>query len=352
MDVQLPRMTDAHVHFRQGKMAEEVVRYSARCCDNVIAMPNTAPPIHGPDSILEYKKLYQGLAGKHCTVHMTAKLLPTTTPDDVYRAADAGVVGFKLYPAGVTTNSHDGIDSRWLYTMPDAFCNVLAAMQKRDLVLLNHGESLIKRATGKSAFCMDREHEFLPFLDTALTHFPKLRMTLEHITTVAGVNAIIKHYGNGSRVLGTITLHHMMTSLDDVLGDKLRPDLFCKPIPKSPDDTFCLLNTALDGRRRCFAFGSDSAPHPVADKRSAECCAGVFTAPVMAEAAAGLFEIELKSRRNQYENFFVNNANDFYGFESSGVTMTMRDGGWNVPWETSGVIPFLAGTATKWRQLF
>ena len=40
---------------------------------------------------------------------MTMYLTDNTTPDDVEAAQAAGVVAFKLYPAGATTNSDSGV---------------------------------------------------------------------------------------------------------------------------------------------------------------------------------------------------------------------------------------------------
>lgn len=36
---------------------------------------------------------------------MTLYLTDNTPPEEVYRAKEAGIVAFKLYPAGATTNS-------------------------------------------------------------------------------------------------------------------------------------------------------------------------------------------------------------------------------------------------------
>ena len=40
---------------------------------------------------------------------MTLYLTDRTPPEEVARARDAGVVAFKLYPAGATTNSDSGV---------------------------------------------------------------------------------------------------------------------------------------------------------------------------------------------------------------------------------------------------
>ncbi len=75
---------------------------------------------------------------------MTCKLLPTTTVKTVELAKKAGAIGFKLYPCGATTNSHDGIPEEWLQAKPcrasHPLYDVFSAIQDNDMVLLQHGE--------------------------------------------------------------------------------------------------------------------------------------------------------------------------------------------------------------------
>lgn len=40
---------------------------------------------------------------------MTCYLTDRTTPEDIYKARESGVLAFKLYPAGATTNSDSGV---------------------------------------------------------------------------------------------------------------------------------------------------------------------------------------------------------------------------------------------------
>ncbi len=42
---------------------------------------------------------------------MTLYLTDKTPPEEVARAKEAGIVAFKLYPAGATTNSDSGVTS-------------------------------------------------------------------------------------------------------------------------------------------------------------------------------------------------------------------------------------------------
>ncbi len=40
---------------------------------------------------------------------MTCYLTDSTSPDEVYEAKQSGIVAYKLYPAGATTNSNSGV---------------------------------------------------------------------------------------------------------------------------------------------------------------------------------------------------------------------------------------------------
>lgn len=361
-EITLPTITDAHVHLRQGEMVRRVAPYSAQVCGHLIVMPNTTPPITA-GNLLSSQVIYEralntswlppqgkdfrGLLGDRCTrvvceVYMTAKLLPSTTPEDVKAVKAAGGIGFKLYPAGATTNSDDGIPVDWLRTPPSQFMDVLYAMEEAGLVLLCHGEM-------PDRFCLDRENAFAFFAVKATRLCPKLRFTWEHLTTAAGVKFVQDRAKDGYPILGTITAHHLLLTLDDVVGGKLRPDHFCMPIAKRPEDKEALINAATGGNS-CFAFGSDSAPHTPDTKYCSHGCAGVFSAPVMLETLCEVFEQHAGERWvDNLAWFCVENANRFYGFETPKRTVTLVKESWTVPATCGGIIPFRAGQEIQWR---
>ncbi len=347
-EITLPAITDAHVHLRQGIRTYGYAADSARVCGRVIAMPNTEPPIATADDVKRYYELYQSALSQRgmCLAEMTAKLLPTTTPDDVAACKRAGAVGFKLYPSGVTTNSNDGIPADWL-KYPDgnkSFRDVLAAIRDNDLVLLCHGEM-------PGAFCLDREREFLPFAQWVLREYRGIRLTLEHITTVDAVRFVCQQYIARHRILGTITAHHLFLTLDDVIGDKLRPDNFCKPIAKRSSDRGALLDAAMLGDA-CFAFGSDSAPHTPEAKYGSHGCAGVYSAPVMLECLAEVFACWGGPETAQlFAQFTSGAANAFYGFPPPERKLTLVKDAWRVPADYDGVVPFRAGEEIGWRLI-
>ena len=93
---------------------------------------------------------------------------------------------------------------------------VLDILQDLDLPLLVHGET--------NGYSPDREREFVAVYDRFATQFPKLRITMEHITTEEAATFLDKH----DNVFATITLHHLLYTMDDMLGGMFNPFLFCK----------------------------------------------------------------------------------------------------------------------------
>ena len=61
---------------------------------------------------------------------------------------------------------------------------------------------------------------------------------------IAEAVAFLDRFDN---VAATVTLHHLMITLDDVAGGLLQPDLFCKPIAKTPRDREALRRAIKDG---------------------------------------------------------------------------------------------------------
>lgn len=65
---------------------------------------------------------------------MTLYLTDNTTPQTVREAKAAGIVAFKLYPAGATTNSDSGVTDLF------KLLPVLEEMAAQGILFLTHGE--------------------------------------------------------------------------------------------------------------------------------------------------------------------------------------------------------------------
>jgi len=325
---------DAHVHFRDGDMMRAVVPFTAAQFRQAIVMPNLTNPITTLQALISYRLRIVMAAvqsGVWFDPLMTIQIVPTTTPDFIFQAKKAGAVAGKVYPKGMTTNSDNGVfDYEALYL-------VFKAMEEAGMVLSLHGES------PRSENCLDREVDFLDTLVDIVKYFPSLRVVLEHITTAEAVDCVCDL---GQKVAATITAHHLLLTLNDVIGGKLEPHHFCKPVAKRVSDLKALLVAATSGSPQFF-FGSDSAPHPRGDKECAAGCAGIFTAPVALPVLAQTFEAARKL--NMLEGFVSTFGPEFYGLSLNDERIELVQERWKVPYEIGGVVPFMAGKELEWQ---
>ncbi|MBK6420563.1 MAG: dihydroorotase [Ignavibacteria bacterium] len=326
MEVLLRSPLDMHIHFRQDAMLDVVAPLSAQHFSGGVIMPNLVPPVDSVERLLWYTAEVKRAVGAHrFQPYMTLFFRDYTREELV--AAKPHIIGIKLYPAGATTNSENGV--REIMSMKHVF----AMMEELDIPLLVHGET--------HGFVMDREREFCDVYRSLATTFPRLRITMEHITTEAAV-ALLDEFEN---LRATVTPHHLIITLDDVAGGILNPHLFCKPIAKRPEDRAALLEAALRPHPRLM-MGSDSAPHPIHKKESAGCAAGVFTAPILLPMLAELFE--QNNALGSLQAFVSDNARRLYGVEPPATTVHLVKEPMTIPDRYGDVVPMWAGKTLSW----
>jgi len=326
MEVLLRSPLDMHIHFRQDAMLDVVAPLSAQHFSGGVIMPNLVPPVDSVERLLWYTAEVKRAVGAHrFQPYMTLFFRDYTREELV--AAKPHIIGIKLYPACATTNSENGV--REIMSMKHVF----AMMEELDIPLLVHGET--------HGFVMDREREFCDVYRSLATTFPRLRITMEHITTEAAV-ALLDEFEN---LRATVTPHHLIITLDDVAGGILNPHLFCKPIAKRPEDRAALLEAALRPHPRLM-MGSDSAPHPIHKKESAGCAAGVFTAPILLPMLAELFE--QNNALGSLQAFVSDNARRLYGVEPPATTVHLVKEPMTIPDRYGDVVPMWAGKTLSW----
>jgi dihydroorotase len=210
-------------------------------------------------------------------------------------------------------------------------------MSTLGIPLCVHGET--------NGFVMDREKEFMPIYESLALNFPKLKIIMEHITTKEAVDLLDKY----DNLYATITVQHLLITLDDVAGGMLKPHLFCKPIAKRYEDREALQKMALEAHPKVM-FGSDSAPHPKHKKESCGCAAGVFTAPIALQVLAQFFEEHGKLENLQA--FISDNALKIYGITPPQKEITLIKKEFLVPQsysnESETVVPMYAGETIAW----
>ncbi len=317
---------DMHLHLREGAMLQTVAPLSARDFAGAVIMPNLVPPVDTIERLLAYRDEILATTRPGFAPLMTLFFRPYAP--DLLEAARPHIIGIKLYPEGVTTNSAGGVSDF------DTIAPTLATMERLGIPLLVHGET--------HGFVLDREREFLPIYAQIATRFPRLTVVMEHITTADAVTLLDAH----PNLHATVTLHHLIITLDDVAGGLLQPHLFCKPIAKRPEDRDALLAAALAAHPKLM-FGSDSAPHPQHAKEAAGCAAGVFTAPVILPMLAALFAQHGALERLQA--FVSDNARRIHGLRLPERPITLVRQPWQVPARYGNVIPYQAGATLEWQ---
>lgn len=324
---------DMHLHLREGSMLELVAPLSAASWAGGVIMPNLVPPVTSQERLLSYRSEIEAAVGDEVFEPFMTLFFKEYSEAELAAAAPH-IIGIKLYPQGVTTNSEGGVGSL------AAAERTLAIMEEQGIPLLVHGED-------PEAFVMDREASFLSSYVDLATRFPKLKITMEHITT-AGAVALLDRFEN---LRATVTLQHLLITLDDVAGGLFRPHLFCKPIAKRPEDREALLGAALAAHPK-FMFGSDSAPHPQHKKECCGCAAGCFTAPNGLAWLAELFD-----QHGALENlqaFVSDTARKQYGVTPPETVVELVKEPSEIPAvygaETPHpVVPLFAGKTCSWR---
>lgn len=328
--ITIRRPDDMHVHLREGHMLSRVLFFTEIAFARALVMPNLSKPILTAADAIDYRNTIMEARSRKFEPLMTIKLVASTTPEIVRGAKEAGVIAGKFYPEGVTTNSEDGVrDVESLYP-------VFEAMEECGMVLCLHGEL-------PGAFCLDREGLFLPSLERIAEDFPGLKIVLEHVTTSEAVTAVALLPNN---VAATITVHHLVLTLDDVVGGFLQPHHFCKPIAKRHLDRERLLAIATSGNPKFF-LGTDSAPHAVGKKECASGCAGVFSAPVALEVLCEVFEKQ--DALDKLEAFTSEFGAKFYGLPLNEEFINIHREEWTVPEFYGMVRPFKAEETLSWR---
>jgi dihydroorotase len=319
---------DMHLHLRDAVMLENVAPLSAYSFSGAVIMPNLVPPVSNREEVMAYReRIMAAVPNDYFEPYMT---LFYKNYDKAFLESVADeITAIKLYPAGITTNSEGGVSSFNI----DEMRKTLDAMSELEIPLCVHGET--------DGFVMDREAEFMSIYELLATNFPKLKIIMEHITTKAAVDMLDKF----ENLYATITVHHLLLTLDDVVGGMMQPHHFCKPIAKRPEDLDALLSVALEAHPKVM-FGSDSAPHPQHAKESCGCAAGVFTAPIALQLLCEIFD--QFGKLGNLQAFVSDNAQNIYGICPEFKEITLENRPFTVPANYSGVVPMYAGETLSW----
>ena len=339
-ELTLLRPDDWHVHFRDGAALQHTVPATARAFRRAIVMPNLVPPVLNTEQALGYhaRLCAAAPAGSDFEPLMVLYLTDQTAPEEIRKAKASGkVVAVKLYPAGATTNSAQGV------TAIENVYGVLEVMSEVGMPLLVHGE-----VTHADIDIFDREKIFIDRILLPLCQrFPQLRLVLEHITTRDAADFVSTA---GDNIGATITVQHLLYNRNHMLVGGVRPHLYCLPVLKRNVHQQALQDAVVSGSHKFF-LGTDSAPHAQHTKEAACGCAGCYTAPAAIELYAEIFES--LGVLDKLEAFASRNGPAFYRLPLNTGTITLRREAWQLPADYAfgahRIVPLKAGETLQWK---
>lgn len=338
---------DWHIHLRDNQALDTTVAHAASSFNRVICMPNLVPPVKTADDAIAYRQRIM-TALKNSNISQTRKdafeprmvlyLTDHTTAQDIKDAVDTGIVSaVKLYPAGATTNSADGV------TDILGRSSVFEAMQQYGLPLLVHGE-----VTHHDVDIFDREKRFLDdVLSVIIKNFPQLKIVMEHITTADAADFCL---AQGEHIAATITPQHLLFNRNHLLVGGVKPHFYCLPILKRANHQARLLQVATSGNPKFF-LGTDSAPHATHTKEAACGCAGCYSAVHALPLYATAFE--QVNALDKLEDFASRFGAMFYGLPINTDTITLVKKETLIPQsypylDDKTLTPLLAGQSITW----
>ena len=331
---------DMHLHLRDGEALKAVLPFTARQMGRAVIMPNLKPPVASVADAQAYKqRIIAALpAGSTFEPLMTLYLTDKSTPELVREAKAAGIVAFKLYPAGATTNSDSGVTDLF------KLLPVLQEMAAQGILFLVHGE-----VTDPDIDIFDREAVFIErVMKPVLAQVPGLKVVFEHITTAEAARLVQEA---GDNVAASVTPQHLSLNRNDLLVGGVRPHNYCLPVLKRESHRAALVEAVTGAQSHKFFLGTDSAPHARTAKENACGCAGMFSAASAIELYAEIFE--KAGALDKLEAFASKNGARFYGLPENPRTLTLMKQTQlitpQVPLGSDDVlVPMRAGESVSW----
>lgn len=342
MELCITKPDDWHLHLRDGDLLEGVVSHSAKQFGRAIVMPNLKPPITTTAAAVAYQESIMKALPPHTsfTPLMTLYLTDSTDRGEIRLARESGIVyAVKLYPAGATTNSQDGVTDLFGKCLP-----VLEEMVEQNMPLLVHGE-----VTDPEVDVFDREKVFIDtILRPLIEKFPQLKVVMEHITTLDAVR-FVESCREG-HVAATVTPQHLLLNRNALFQGGLQPHNYCLPVLKREIHRKAIVSAVTSGNKRFF-LGTDSAPHDRSRKECSCGCAGIYSSPVALSLYTKVFEEE--DALDKLEAFTSFNGPDFYGLPRNTSQIKLSRIPWKVPesfsYAQGEIIPMFAGQTLNWQ---
>ncbi len=346
--------SNMHVHFRfSDTELEAYVQETARNYGYATAMPNfDKDRIRSPEQGIAYRERVQKIGRRYnqqFTVNVPLYLEPDTSPKTVREGFEQGAwIAMKIYPRGGTTGSEEGVH----FHMMQKLAPVFKEAEELGMLVLFHAE---KKFLGDGVTEIDvfkREQMSIEHIDWIFSIAPKLRVSIEHVSSKSMTIAIRRWKKEGRRIGATVAPQYFTWNRNRLFQGGMNPADYSIPALKEEDDRLAVAELALD----LLAFaGDDSAPHPIEAKgRLRECKGGLFNAPVSLAIYFDLFKNSgRKDWFDRFTHFACLDGPEFYGINVPVQEVKIVEKPWVVPSTykagNSIVEPMFASEKIRWQ---
>jgi dihydroorotase len=344
---------NGHCHFRQGELLKFIIKCNIEngWIGRLVAEPNTEPPILTGKEAVNYRQLIidesarYKFANHDFDIVQTIQITENTTPAMIHDAWLRGIRVCKVYPRYVTTNSANGVvDYEKIYP-------ALKMAEELGMIVQFHPEHPSYSIIGRL-----KEQSFIETLNRIRAYCPKLKISVEHVSTKAMIDWVLSQ--PVEYVGASLTVHHMYVTADDLAGYSERSggkgcvdDALFKPCAKDPEDRQAVIDAATSGDPH-FWYGGDDALHTRSNKHCRRSSCGTWNTLAAYPLLISLFE--KSGKLEKLELFVSEHWAKFYGFNLNTGTLTFRRYDWLVPKEfpipglNDFATPFYSGEILNW----
>ncbi len=291
----LPGIIDGHVHFREpGLTYKEDFRTGSTAAIAggvvlVVDMPNTIPPVTGPEQILEKQRLAEA---KSLIDFGLLGVLVQTNIDQIQLMARAGALGFKIFLGETTGNlpcPDDGLCTEVFPTVTASKLPLCVHAESREI--MDHYVKRLK-AEGKHgpviwessrpAICEAEAVSHALFF--AESYGTKLHIL--HMSSKQATGIVREAKARGVRITAETSPHHLLRDSKEM--ERFGSLLKINPPVRSQDHGEALWNGLLNGTVDMIA--TDHSPHTLEEKGSDPY--GKLLKPTIWECMSGFCGVE------------------------------------------------------------
>jgi len=345
-EIVLHFMDDMHFHPRDDDEITEMVMQDLLDSGFTRGIPvfNYRNPVDDAWKLERELKRFHRIAPKFeiiPSIMLTVRTSPTIIRD-VYSIGGRVI---KLIPADLSTNSSNGVS--W-QNLPEKYPCFKEA-ERLGMASMNHVEFSFADKFGRPiTHPVSRETMALPMFDNFARLFPGMPISIEHVSTRAGVDYIL--YSAPPNVKGGITVKHLLRTIFDVYDEHghVRSDEWCMPIFKYPNDLDALIRAVVSGSKKFF-YSSDKAAHR--NKNPSEPAAGIYDGKTDICLLAKIFEDYDALDKDKLDYFVSGSGADHYGLPRNEGMITLRKQDHTPPEEVLGVRIFEGGKRQSWKVI-